>query len=81
MALGKRVREALENYPAELLAEPLEWDLVIVLDDVAKNQLLLKQYSAAEITYQKTLSILLDSKNINIGLTQLDFSSLPSSAW
>jgi len=65
LALGKRVLERLEDYSPEQLAGPLGAGRVRVIDDIAKRQLLLKHYEAAEASYQKALSLLLDNKSID----------------
>jgi len=61
LALGKRVLERLENYSPEQRAGPLGEELVGIIDDVAKRQLLLKQDDTAEASYQKEFSLLLDN--------------------
>ncbi len=58
LELGQRVVARLENYPADKLAGQLGVEFVSVLDGIAKHQLLLKRYPAAEESYQKALLLL-----------------------
>jgi hypothetical protein len=57
LKLGETVLTRLENYPTELLAGRIGGELVSVIDDIAKRQLLLKQYKLAETSYHKALAI------------------------
>ncbi len=56
LELGTSVSERLQAYPADQLAGSLGSELTIVLDRVAYCQLRLKQYTAAEMLYQKALA-------------------------
>jgi tetratricopeptide (TPR) repeat protein len=47
----------LESYPSMTLSGQLGAEFVSVLDDIAARQLRLKQYEAAEASYQKALSL------------------------
>ncbi len=58
----KSVLVHLEQYPEEKLAGKLGAEFVSVIDNIAKRQLLLKQYAEAEKSYQKALSHLLKNK-------------------
>jgi len=62
LQLGETVLARLEAYPTEALAGLLGAEFVGVLDDIASRQLSLKQYAAAEASYQKALSIWLTNK-------------------
>ena len=53
----------LEAYPPEKLAGQLGAELVGVIDDIAKWQLLLKNYKEAEALYCKALAIWLENKS------------------
>jgi tetratricopeptide (TPR) repeat protein len=55
--LGTNVLKRLEMYSPEKLEGAIGAELVGVIDNIAKRQLLLKQYEAAEDSYQKALSI------------------------
>jgi tetratricopeptide (TPR) repeat protein len=57
LELGQTVLCRMESYSAEKLAGQLGAEFVGVIDDIAKRQLLLKQYAAAEASYQKALAI------------------------
>ncbi|MBI2303118.1 MAG: tetratricopeptide repeat protein [Chloroflexi bacterium] len=60
LELGESVLRRLEGHAAESLVGPLGVEFVAVLINVAKRQLLLKQYPAAEASYQKALSLHMD---------------------
>src|SRR5262249_16934370 len=60
--LGQGVLSRLENYPADVLAGPLGFEVVGVLVDIGKGQLLLKRYSEAEASYQKALTVWLGNQ-------------------
>jgi tetratricopeptide (TPR) repeat protein len=62
LELGQMVLRQLEGYSSEKLAEQLGFEFAGVIDDIAKRQLLLKQYKEAEASYQKALSFLLENK-------------------
>ncbi len=55
--LGQTVLSLLEAYPTEKLSGQLGAEFVGVIDDIAKRQLELKQYGAAEASYQKALAL------------------------
>jgi len=58
LELGETVLAHLQTYPTETLTGPIGVELVGVLDNIAKRQLLLKQYTAAEASYQAALRML-----------------------
>ena len=60
--LGQSVLKRLETYPPEKLTGMLGADLAVVIDDIAKRQLLFKNYKEAESLYQKALDIHLKLK-------------------
>ena len=60
--LGQSVLKRLETYPPEKLTGTLGAELAVVIDDIAKRQLLLKNYKEAESLYQKALDIHLKLK-------------------
>ena len=51
--LGQTVLSPLEAYPTEKLSGQLGAEFVGVIDDIARRLLGLKQYKAAEASYQK----------------------------
>jgi tetratricopeptide (TPR) repeat protein len=57
LELGQTVLSRLEAYSTEKLAGQLGAEFVGVIDDIAKRQLALKEYIAAEISYQKALAL------------------------
>jgi tetratricopeptide (TPR) repeat protein len=57
LELGQTVLSLLEAYPTEKLSGQLGAEFVAVIDNIAKRQLLLKQYKEAEASYQKALAI------------------------
>ena len=61
--LGQSVLKRLETYPSEKLTGMLGTELAVVIDDIAKRQLLLKNYKEAEALYRKALAILLENKS------------------
>ncbi len=63
LELGQTVLSHLEVYPAEKLSGPLGGEFAGVIDDIAKRQLALKEYAAAEASYQKALAIWLENKS------------------
>src|SRR5262249_24614737 len=65
LELGETVLKRLEQYPIDKLAGPLGFEFAGVLDDIARRQVLLKQYIAAGASYQKALSIWLANKHYN----------------
>lgn len=65
LALGETVLARLEAYPAEALARQLGGEFVTVLDNIAKRQLLLKQYAAAAESYQRTLGLVAGLRSID----------------
>jgi tetratricopeptide (TPR) repeat protein len=65
LELGETVLARLEDYPAAILSGELGAEFVGVLDNIARRQLGLRRYSAAEASYKKALSL-------HLGLTSLD---------
>ncbi len=65
LELGQMVLKLLENYPAEKLSGQLGAEFVGVIDNIAKRQLLLKDYTKAEEAYQKALAIWLGNKSFD----------------
>jgi len=61
--LGQTVLNHMENYSPDKLAGRLGLEVASVIDEIAKRQLLLKQFMAAEKSYQKALAILLTNKS------------------
>lgn len=57
LELGQTVLARLEDYPAEALVGQSGAEFVSVLDDIARHQLLLEQYGAAEASYRKALEL------------------------
>jgi len=58
LALGETVLTGLENYRPETLAGRLGLELVSVIDYIATRQILLKQFTAAEVSCRKALEML-----------------------
>ena len=65
LEMGQMVLAEMEGYSAEVLKGPIGSEMVCVIDDIARRQLLLKQYAEAEMTCQRAL-------RIDEGLTTLD---------
>jgi tetratricopeptide (TPR) repeat protein len=63
LELGQTVLSRLEAYSTEKLSGQLGVEFASVMDEIARRQLLLKQYIAAEESYQKALAILLAIKS------------------
>jgi len=57
LALFQSILDRFERYPAEKLAGPLGVEFINVLGSTANRQLDLKQYAAAETSYQKILQL------------------------
>ena len=64
IALDQIILDGLDAYPAEKLAGPLGTELIRVLGTIANRQLQIKQYAAAEISYQKILQLAKQAKQI-----------------
>jgi len=62
LELREIVLTGLGKYPAEKLTGRLGAEFAGIIDGMAKRQLALKQYAAAEASYQKALSIWLGNK-------------------
>jgi tetratricopeptide (TPR) repeat protein len=58
LVLGEAVLPRLQAYPTAALSGRLGAELIGVLDDIARRQLELKQYAAAEASYRETLRLL-----------------------
>ncbi len=65
LELGQTVLGRLEMYPADKLAGSLSAEFVGVICDIARRQLNLKEYAAANASYQKALSHLLENKHLD----------------
>jgi len=57
LALFQAILDRFERYPAEKLAGPLGFEFANVLGNMANRQHELKQYEAAETSYQKILQL------------------------
>ncbi len=57
LEMGEMVRVELESYPTEALQGPIGADMVGAVDNIARRQLLLKRYAAAEESYKKALEL------------------------
>ena len=64
LELGEWVLQQLDNYPPTLLQGQLGYDFVVVIDDIANRQWLLKYFAEAEQSYQKILSLVEILKNL-----------------
>jgi len=62
LKLGEIVVGTLEKHQTKKLTGQLSSELVAALDELATRQVRLKQYQAAEVSYQKALSLLQASK-------------------
>jgi tetratricopeptide (TPR) repeat protein len=56
--LGEAIRLRLQAYPEAAFSGLLGFEFISVLDDIACRRLTLKQYAAAEASYQETLRLL-----------------------
>jgi tetratricopeptide (TPR) repeat protein len=65
LELGEMIIHLLENYPAEKLSGQLGVEFVSVIDNIARRQLALKEYVAAETSYQKVLEVTLKLEQID----------------
>jgi tetratricopeptide (TPR) repeat protein len=63
--LGQSVLKSLDTYSFDKLTGQLGAEFGAVIDEIANRQLLLKKYSAAEASYQKALSLVLHTKDID----------------
>ena len=63
LELEQSVLSHLEAYPDEKLIGPLGVEFASVIDNVARRQIMLKQYVMAEKSYQRALAILLANKS------------------
>ncbi|MGH9936600.1 MAG: CHAT domain-containing protein [Blastocatellia bacterium] len=62
LEMGEMILAGVEKYTSEKLDGKLGGEFAAVIDNIAKHQLLLKQYASSEASYQKALSILLGNK-------------------
>jgi tetratricopeptide (TPR) repeat protein len=65
LELGEKVLARLESYSSEALSGQLGLELVGVVDDIAKRQLLLKRYAEAGTSYGKALNLLLANQSLS----------------
>lgn len=63
--LGKTVLAGLEQYPSEVLVGKLSLEFGGILYEIGEHQLSLKQYAAAEATYQKSLQLLTELDHVD----------------
>jgi tetratricopeptide (TPR) repeat protein len=63
LELGESVLKSLDIYSVDKLTGQLGTEFAGVIDEIARRQLLLKQYKDAEGSYKKALSILLNNKS------------------
>jgi hypothetical protein len=66
LELGQTVLICLDAYPTEKLVGSLGVELAGVIDIIATCQFNLKQYAAAEASFQKALNILLENKQYDV---------------
>lgn len=64
LQLGQTVLDCLKDFPDEKLRGPLGVEYAGVVDSIAKRQLLLKQYAAAEASYFEALRLFSQSEHI-----------------
>ena len=65
LKIAQKVLDGLENYSLEALKGPIGKDRLVIVDDIAKCQLLLKRYADAWISYQKALELLEGSTSLD----------------
>ncbi len=58
LELGERVLAGLAGHPPDALSGALEWELIWVLDDVARRRLNLRRFEEAKTTYERVLDLL-----------------------
>jgi tetratricopeptide (TPR) repeat protein len=68
LELGQTLLKGLEAYPSEKLKGKLGAEFVTALDEIAKRQLLLKQYKDAEASYQKLLVLVSQTESFDEAL-------------
>jgi tetratricopeptide (TPR) repeat protein len=57
LELGNRVLSALENYPMDYLQGEIALEFIGIIDNIAKRELSLKQYTSAKAAYERTLTL------------------------
>jgi len=65
LILGQEILNGLQVYPVEQLKGSSGVELAGIVDGIAKRQLELKQYEAAQASYQKALALFLSNKNLD----------------
>jgi tetratricopeptide (TPR) repeat protein len=65
LELGQMVLAHLETYSSDLLAGSLGTEFARIIGDIANRQLRLKDYQAAEASYQKGLKLIAQLKHID----------------
>lgn len=65
LELGEQVMSELKYYPREDLEGNTGAEMVEVIDDIARRQLLFRRYPEAEASYQKALALWLRNKKYN----------------
>ena len=70
LELGETIFARLKDYPAESLTGQLGFEFVSVIDDIGLRQFELKQYAAAEASYQQALRIHSQQKAMDIELRE-----------
>src|SRR6266851_3264737 len=63
LELGQMVLERLQDYPAELRTDFWKFEVSIVIDNMARHKLQLKDYEAAEALYYRAHSIYIEQMN------------------
>lgn len=71
LELSRTVLNCLESYPAEKLTGQLGPEFVGVIDNIGKRQLALKEYKAAEISYQKALALHLQITILDTAISKI----------
>jgi tetratricopeptide (TPR) repeat protein len=58
LLMGEEVSRRIQEYPKDILAGQTGLELISVIDNIAKRQMLLKRYIEAEASYKMALSLL-----------------------
>jgi len=63
--LGQEVLKRLETYPSDKLTGRLGAEFIRIIGDIANQQLTLRQYAAAEVSYQRILKLVSQIEGID----------------
>lgn len=76
IVLGEQILARLETYPSEKLAGQIGVEMACLIDDIARRQILMNQYTASAATYQRALSIFEQNETLSERSKSLGIASI-----